>query len=72
VIHENGVAKSIVQGNYSAKSGPYNLIREYNGPNFVYDRAHTYFPYNPEGLELNARLTDLNGDVTINGQPAVA
>ncbi|MDC0506105.1 FecR family protein [Candidatus Gracilibacteria bacterium] len=63
VIRESGNAKAVVKGNYSAQDGPYNLIREYNGPNFVYDSSKKYLPYNPDELSLNARITELSSGV---------
>ena len=43
-----------VSWNYTAEAWPYNLIREYNGSNFVYDKSKTNLPYNPEELILIA------------------
>jgi len=40
--------------NYTAEAWPYNLIREYNGSNFVYDKSTSNLPYNPEELILTA------------------
>lgn len=46
--------------NYLAASGPYNLIREYNGPNFVSDGSTINFPYNPDELVLVASVKELD------------
>lgn len=43
-----------VTWNYTAEAWPYNLIREYNGSNFVYDKSTSNLPYNPEELILTA------------------
>jgi len=43
-----------VSWNYTAEAWPYNLIREYNGSNFVYDKSKSNLPYNPEELILIA------------------
>ena len=48
--------QAFVTWNYTAEAWPYNLIREYNGSNFVYDRSKTNFPYNPEELILIATV----------------
>lgn len=60
VIREEGTASAIVQWSYTAEDWPYNLIREYNWPNFVYDGSLKYMPYNPEELTLNARVYELD------------
>ena len=58
--------ESFVRWNYSAEVWPYNLIREYNGPNFVYDRSESNFPYNPDERLLIAKVHDFDGSVSIN------
>jgi hypothetical protein len=55
-----------VRGNYTSQIGPFNLIREYNGPNFVFDKG-IYLPYNGDERLLTAKISDYSGDVTING-----
>ena len=52
--------QAFVLWNYRAEVWPYNLIREYNGSNFVYNRSKTNLPYNPEELILTATV---NGEV---------
>lgn len=47
-----------VTWNYTAENGPYNLIREYNWPNFVYDKSKANFPYNPDELVLIASVKE--------------
>lgn len=46
--------QAMVSWNYTAEAWPYNLIREYNGSNFVYDKSKSNLPYNPEELILIA------------------
>ncbi|MDD3793719.1 MAG: FecR family protein [Candidatus Gracilibacteria bacterium] len=53
-----------VTGNYTAEAGPYSLIREYNGPNFVYDKGNN-LPYNPTDRKLI--VTDHNGNIYKSG-----
>jgi len=60
IVREDGEPKSLVLGNYKAEQWPFNLIREYNWPNFVYDGSAEYFPYNPTELSLNARIHELS------------
>jgi len=38
--------------NYTGENGPYNLIREYNWSDFVYNDSTSNLPYNPEELVL--------------------
>lgn len=78
------VVVSKVIWNYTAENWPYNLIREYNWPNFVYNWSETNFPYNPDELILIATDKEknvyrewdtieiaLNGDVTLNWKPEI-
>ncbi|MCP4523790.1 MAG: prepilin-type N-terminal cleavage/methylation domain-containing protein [Candidatus Gracilibacteria bacterium] len=57
---------SYVEGDYTAETGPFNLIREYNGPNFVQDQSNTNFPYNPDEQILTASIGETSGTVTVN------
>ncbi len=50
----NWQATAKVTWNYTAETWPYNLIREYNGSNFVYNGSITNLPYNTEELVLTA------------------
>lgn len=54
------VVVSKVIWNYTAENWPYNLIREYNWPNFVYNWSETNFPYNPDELIMIATDKDKN------------
>ncbi len=75
---------SKVVWNYTAENWPYNLIREYNWSNFVYNWSKINFPYNPDELILVATdknwnvyrewdIIDiaLNWDVTKNWKPEI-
>lgn len=55
----NPIAKVI--WNYTAENGPYNLIREYNWPNFVSDWSENNLPFNPDELIMIA--TDKDGNI---------
>lgn len=46
--------KASVSWDYTAENWPYNLIREYNGADFVNNDSKTNLPYNPEELVLIA------------------
>ena len=59
VIDSTPIAKVI--WNYTAENWPYNLIREYNWPNFVYNWSEKNFPYNPDELIMIA--TDKTGKI---------
>jgi len=58
VLKEDWTYLSKVIWNYSAEVWPYNLIREYNWPNFVYDSSKENLPYNPEELILTVKDQD--------------
>jgi len=55
---KDGEPQAFVSGNYNAEVGPYNLIREYNGPDFVYNNSNQNFPYNPWDRILTAKIRD--------------
>ena len=46
-----------------------SLIRAFNGPNFVVNYGGN-LPYSPDHLIISARLENMNGTVTVNGNPA--
>ena len=58
--------RSFVTGDYTAENGPFNLIREYNGPNFVYNKSQNNYPYNPLERILTAKIDDFSGNILIN------
>ena len=68
VVKNNETYKSKVSWNWSGESWPYNLVREYNWPNFVYDDAVENFPYNPEELLLTAKISDYSWSILINSK----
>ncbi|MDD3302547.1 MAG: FecR domain-containing protein [Candidatus Gracilibacteria bacterium] len=64
----NGNFESKVIGNYSGDiNGPYNLIREYNGPDFVYDKSLSNFPYNPSEKIITGKIGIFSGIIFVNG-----
>ena len=60
VQNMNWEYQAFVTWNYSAEIWPHNLIREYNGSNFVYDKSKSNLPYNPDELIL---IATVNGEV---------
>ncbi|NDK08905.1 prepilin-type N-terminal cleavage/methylation domain-containing protein, partial [Candidatus Gracilibacteria bacterium] len=66
VISYGDKYESIVKGNYIGKDPLYNLIREYNGPDFVYDKSKKNFPYNPEEMIMDARIVAFTGELILN------
>ena len=63
---KDGVYESKVVWNHSWESGPYNLIKEYNWPDFVYDRSTKNFPYNPDERILKWTIWSFSGEVKVN------
>lgn len=61
----NGDYESIVIWNYSWEVGPYSLVREYNWPDFVYDKSRENFPYNPELRQLVWKVSDYEWELVI-------
>lgn len=66
VIKVNQTYESKVLWNWTWEDWPYNLIKEYNWPWFVFDKSTTAFPYNPEELLLNAKIRNFSWSVLIN------
>lgn len=67
VIFENHEPKSKVIWDYTAQQGPFNLIREYNGPYFVDDNSLQNFAYNPYEKILTAKVWENSWNISING-----
>ena len=67
VIWEADTPSAFVNWDYDAENGPFNLIREYNGPNFVHDQSSLHFPYNPNERVLTATIDSYTWSLTING-----
>lgn len=58
--------KAIVSGNYPVKwTELFDLVKEYNWPEFVGDNSTEHFPYNPEEKILTASIYDYSGSVTV-------
>nr|MDD3719875.1 FecR domain-containing protein [Candidatus Gracilibacteria bacterium] len=66
VLSNNGEYESIVKSNYYGTESLYNLVREYNGPGFVYDKSKSRFPYDPNERILKAKINDFTGSLTLN------
>jgi len=64
VILKDSNPISLVQWNYTAEVWPYNLIREYNWPDFVYDKSSNNFPYNPDEKVLIAKINDFSWPIS--------
>lgn len=67
---KNGVYESKVVWDYTGETGPYNLIREYNWPDFVYDSSTKNFPYNPDERIIKWKIWSMSGaigSVKVNG-----
>ncbi len=62
----NGTYESRVVWDHTWESGPYNLIREYNWPDFVYDKSKNNFPYNPDERIIKWKIGSFSGIVTVN------
>ena len=54
VLLDDDTFSATVDWNYSAENGPYNLIRSYNGPDFVSNWSKVNLPYNPNELVISA------------------
>lgn len=67
VVWESDSPKTFVTWDYDAENGPFNLIREYNGPNFVHNESTLHFPYNPNERVLTATIDSYTWSLTING-----
>lgn len=63
IVDGNPVSKVI--WNYSAENWPYNLIREYNWPNFVYNNSKSNFAYNPYEFKFVAKIANIKWTVEI-------
>lgn len=67
VNKKDGNFESMVLGDYTWENWPYNLIREYNWPDFVYDKSKNNFPYNPEERVVKAKIWTFSWTVSVNG-----
>lgn len=64
----NNEYKSKVLWNYTAENGPYNLIRQYNWPNFVSNNSDKNFPYNPEQFVFTAKINKTTWNIEIQNK----
>ena len=69
VIYENDNPTSLVVWNWWGEEWPYNLVREYAWPNFVFDKSTNYFPYNPYEKKLIAKINSFSWDLKVNDKP---
>lgn len=69
VNKDNNIFESVVIWDYVWENWPYNLIREYNWPDFVYDQSKNNFPYNPEERVIKAKLWSFSWEVLVNNKP---
>lgn len=67
VLYDKWNYVSKVMGDYDGKDGIPNLVREYNGANFVFDGATDIYPYNPEKKAMNAKIISFSGSILLNG-----
>lgn len=63
----NWIYESKVVWDYIWKNWPYNLIREYNWPDFVYDKSKYNFPYNPDERIVKWKIWSFSWIVKVNG-----
>lgn len=71
VIYEDNTPQTKLLWNYDGIGGPYSLIREYNGPEFLRENSRQFFPYNPTERILTAHIASYSGTINIkniNGQ----
>ncbi len=67
VVFENNNPSSFVSWDWKWETWPYNLVKEYAWPNFVFDKSTEYFAYNPYEKMLVAKISSFSGTVEING-----
>ena len=56
LIKHNKTYQALVNGTYTGNETIPNLIREYNGPNFVFNKSLDALPYNPYERILTAKI----------------
>ncbi len=67
VTTKDNKSSTIVTWDYSWENTVW-LIREYNWPQFLYDKTDSHFPYNPTERLMTAKIGSYSGTVTINWQ----
>lgn len=70
VRDDDGRASAHVQWNYIPDNSLYNLIREHNGPRFVYHGSQEIFPYDPDDATVHGKITEFSGTVQVNDEEA--
>lgn len=66
IIMNGNDPQAYVVGNYEAETWPVNLIKEYNGPNYVNNWSQLFLPYNPDERVMTASIFDYEWVVSIN------
>lgn len=66
VIYDNELPVSVIMWNWWWEYWPYNLIKEYSGPNFVSEWSKNYFPYNPYEKRLVAKVNSFSWTLKID------
>jgi hypothetical protein len=69
LIKHNKTYQALVNGTYTGNDTIPNLIREYNGPNFVFNKSLDALPYNPYERILTAKIHNFTGTVVVNDTP---
>ncbi|MDD5770489.1 MAG: hypothetical protein PHE25_05965, partial [Candidatus Gracilibacteria bacterium] len=57
VTFKDNIPSSVVVGNWKGEYGPYNLVKEYAGINFISDESDKYFAYNPYEKMLIGKIS---------------
>jgi len=65
VITNNNKSSTMVTWDYSWEKTVW-LIREYNWPQFLYNKTDSHFPYNPNERLMTAKIGSYSGTVSIN------
>lgn len=58
--------ESYVLGNPIVDQGMIDLVKEYNWPNFVYNKSNQYFPFSTDSRDFTARISNFSWVVLIN------
>lgn len=66
IVKVNNQFQAKVSGNYPWDMYMQNLIREYNGPNFVFEGSLNHLPYNPNERILTAKINSFSWNILIN------
>ena len=66
---DKGTWTARISGNLEGYPFLSGLIRAYNGPDFVVNNEG-WLPYSPDHMSITATLTNIDGNVTIDDEPA--